>query len=86
MFDTAAPRLVRRFRGHSDRITAIDFSSDGRLLLSASMDLSIRVWDVVTGNALDSWRVPTAAVGLSLSPSIDMMATIHVNRRGIYLW
>jgi U3 small nucleolar RNA-associated protein 21 len=28
----------------------------------------------------------TPVVSLSLSPAMEMLATAHVNRRGIYLW
>jgi U3 small nucleolar RNA-associated protein 21 len=38
--------VVRRFRGHTDRITDLTVSSDCRWLLSASMDGTVRVWDI----------------------------------------
>lgn len=41
-----ALRLVRRFKGHTDRISDLQLSSDCRWLLSASMDNTVRVWDV----------------------------------------
>lgn len=31
-------------------------------------------------------RLGAPVTALSLSPSMDMLATMHVNRRGIYLW
>lgn len=46
VFDIEALRLVRRFSGHSDRVTDIQLSSDCRWLLSSSMDNTVRVWDV----------------------------------------
>ncbi|XP_010264822.1 PREDICTED: WD repeat-containing protein 70 [Nelumbo nucifera] len=33
-------------KGHEDDITALKFSSDGRILLSRSMDSSLKVWDL----------------------------------------
>ncbi|KAJ4728349.1 Transducin/WD40 repeat-like superfamily protein [Melia azedarach] len=33
-------------KGHSDDITALKFSSDGRILLSRSFDGSLKVWDI----------------------------------------
>jgi formylglycine-generating enzyme required for sulfatase activity len=65
MFDTETLQLVRTFRGHAGPITAVEFSPDGRLLLSAasgahdsngtwvpSTDQSVRLWDVATGKQL----------------------------------
>ena len=44
-----AMRVVRRFRGHTDRITDLQLSDDCRWLLSSSMDNTLRVWDVPGG-------------------------------------
>ncbi len=44
--DVEARTIVRRFRGHQDRITDLQFSQDCRWLLSSSMDSTLRVWDV----------------------------------------
>ncbi len=46
MYDVEARRLVRRFRGHTDRISDLQLSADCRWLLSASLDNTVRVWDV----------------------------------------
>ena len=44
--DVEAQTIVRRFKGHTDRITDLQFSADCRWLLSSSMDSTLRVWDV----------------------------------------
>jgi U3 small nucleolar RNA-associated protein 21 len=46
MYDVEARRLVRRFKGHSDRVTDLQLSEDCRWLVSAGMDNTVRVWDV----------------------------------------
>lgn len=46
MYDVEAGRLVRRLRGHTDRVTDMQLSEDCRWLLSAAMDNTLRVWDV----------------------------------------
>ncbi len=46
LVDVEAMRVVRRFRGHADRITDLALSPDGRWLLTAAMDNTLRVWDV----------------------------------------
>jgi WD40 repeat protein len=42
----AAPRLLE---GHIAPVSSIDFSADGRLLVSGSWDKTVRVWNVETG-------------------------------------
>lgn len=44
--DVEARTIVRRFKGHTDRITDLQFSQDCRWLLSSSMDSTLRIWDV----------------------------------------
>jgi RNA polymerase sigma factor (sigma-70 family) len=43
---------VRTFDGHTERVTWVDFSPDGRRAISSSHDLTVRVWDVATGREL----------------------------------
>lgn len=46
------PALVRTFIGHTGYVQSCAFSPDGRLALSASMDHTLRLWDVATGQSL----------------------------------
>ncbi|MBK8022379.1 MAG: protein kinase [Chloroflexi bacterium] len=40
---------VRGFVGHTDRIKAVDYSPDGRYILTGSGDSTVRLWEVQTG-------------------------------------
>lgn len=46
VIDLVARCVVRRFEGHLDRITDVQFSEDCRWVLSSSMDGTLRIWDV----------------------------------------
>jgi WD40 repeat protein len=46
--------------GHNNWIWSIDFSSDGRRLVTASRDNSVKVWDSNSGTELFTWRDPEA--------------------------
>jgi len=43
--------FVRTLEGHSGRITGLAFSADGSLLVSSSLDGTVRLWGVVPGVA-----------------------------------
>ena len=45
---------MRRFERHSALVTTTSFSADGKTILSGSMDATLRLWDVVTGDEI--WR------------------------------
>jgi len=86
LVDAAAPRVVRVFRGHGDRPTALCISRDARWVLSAAMDSTVRVWDVQAASCRDVMRLAAPAVALSLSPNGTTLATAHSEQRAIYLW
>lgn len=81
-----ALRLVRKFEGHTDRITDLCFSEDGKWLLSSSMDGSLRIWDVILARQLDAIHVNIPITALSLSSSMDILSTTHIDQNGVYLW
>ncbi len=85
---------VRRFDGHSDRITDLQVSEDCAWLLSSAMDGTLRVWDIpaaATFQVHHAWRsavvlepaaVPMAAVATRVAardhPMISSSATLQV--------
>lgn len=86
VFDVMSLLMVRKFEGHTDRVTDLCFSDDGKWLLSSSMDGSLRIWDVLLARQIDAISVDVSITAISLSPSMDMLATSHVDQNGVYLW
>lgn len=86
LFDVVSLRMVRKFEGHTDRITDACFSEDGKWLLSSSMDGSLRIWDVILARQIDAIHVDVSITAFSLSPNMDILATSHVDQNGVYLW
>uniref|UniRef100_M4BPC9 Small-subunit processome Utp21 domain-containing protein n=1 Tax=Hyaloperonospora arabidopsidis (strain Emoy2) TaxID=559515 RepID=M4BPC9_HYAAE len=86
LFDVTTRKLVRRFAGHSHRVTDMTFSSDARWLFSSSADASLRVWDIPTGKCIDWLRFQKPVTGLAVSPTGEFLATTHVGHVGIFLW
>ncbi|PON41112.1 Guanine nucleotide-binding protein, beta subunit [Parasponia andersonii] len=86
LYDVVALRMVRKFEGHTDRITDMCFSEDGKWLLSSSMDGTLRIWDVILARQIDAIHVDVSITALALSPNMDICATTHVDQNGVYLW
>ncbi|CAN1272073.1 U3 small nucleolar RNA-associated protein 21 homolog [Linum perenne] len=86
VFDVVALRMVRKFEGHTDRVTDLCFSEDGKWILSSSMDGTLRIWDVILARQIDAIHVDVAITALSLSPNMDVLATTHAEQNGVYLW
>ncbi len=57
----ASVGLVKRlshtqtFKGHSSAVNALDWSSDGAVLLSGSDDCRVKLWSVESGSAMQSF-------------------------------
>ena len=46
LFDTTSWQIARKFSGHTDLIQDLEFDPDGKRILSASHDGTIRIWSV----------------------------------------
>jgi WD40 repeat protein len=60
------PRVVPQI-GHTSTVTAARYSRDGRFLVSASYDASIKLWDVATGaliRSLSGYTNPVKVIAL----------------------
>uniref|UniRef100_A0AAY4DNW5 Small-subunit processome Utp21 domain-containing protein n=1 Tax=Denticeps clupeoides TaxID=299321 RepID=A0AAY4DNW5_9TELE len=84
--DIETKRIVRKFLGHRSQINDMTFSPDGRWLISASMDCTVRTWDLPSGCLVDCFLLDAAAVSLTMSPTGNFLASSHVDDLGIYLW
>lgn len=61
-------------------------SYSARLLVSASTDSHVRVWDIPSGNCIDWFKMHKPVKSLTFSPRTDFLATSHVGSNGIYIW
>jgi U3 small nucleolar RNA-associated protein 21 len=86
VYDTATRRLVRRLAGHTTHVSDLCFSRDGRRLVSASADATVRVWDLPTGACVDWLRFRRPVTGVAMSHTGEYLCTSHVDRLGLYLW
>ncbi|XP_072549023.1 WD repeat-containing protein 36 [Salminus brasiliensis] len=86
ILDMETKRIVRRFCGQRGQVNDMTFSPDGRWLIVASMDCTIRTWDLPSGSLVDCFLVDSAAVSVSFSPTGNFLASSHIDCLGIYLW
>lgn len=49
VFDLVDGRLVKELRGHTDEVRFLSFNVDGSLLASASLDRTVRLWRLPSG-------------------------------------
>lgn len=84
--DTITRRQVRKFPGHTALISDLKFSADGRWLVSASHDSSVKVWDIPTARCIDWMKFEKPVRCLAVSPTNEYLITSHSDDVGLYMW
>jgi WD40 repeat protein len=46
LWDVRSRKLIERFSGHTDMVTDVSISSDGKWVLSGSRDHSVKIWNI----------------------------------------
>lgn len=84
-----APRLARKLIGHSGRVTAAAFSSDGSRIATASDepgDQTARVWDARSGEQLLAVSLGAGYGSLKLAVSFTGLLAAGRNDRSVTIW
>ncbi len=79
-------RIARVLVGHTDRVQGLAFAPDGRTLASASLDGTIKLWDVAhAGAGAPVWRVEndfsTTPWTVEVSPDMKQLALVDEKSR-----
>ena len=73
------------FEGHADLVTACSLTPDGRFLVTASRDQTLRIWDAGTAQCLSVQRIRAApATALAITP--DGMRLVTASPDGLRVW
>lgn len=87
LWDVESEQTLRTFEGHKQGILALAFSPDGETIASSSIDCTIRLWDVSSGQEIAAWlgHNHSTAWTLAFSPDGQTLASGSEDKT-IKLW
>ena len=62
LWEVSSGRCLRTFTGHTDKVTSVSLSGDGRWALSGSDDKTLRLWEVSSGRCIRTFEGHTDRV------------------------
>lgn len=78
--------MIRKFEGHTDRVNSAVFSPDGKRIVSASDDKTVRIWDAATGEEI-FWFEGHKYEVISVAFSPDGKLVVSVDGYyHVYIW
>jgi U3 small nucleolar RNA-associated protein 21 len=90
VLDIETKKLVRELwasQSHAElQILDYTFSNDGRWIISAASDSTVRVWDLPTGHLIDAMKLPKKCNTVAFSPSGEFLATGLDDEVGVHIW
>lgn len=80
IYDTPTLTRIWSAQAHSRMVSSIAFSSDGRDLISTSIDGAVKIWNANDGQPLATLRDPTDAPGMAIRSAAysESDATLHL--------
>ncbi|HEX4591338.1 MAG TPA: hypothetical protein VH120_15485, partial [Gemmataceae bacterium] len=60
IWDLATGTLVRSCEGHTQPITSVSFSKDGKTIVTSGHDGTVRFWETETGKEVKKFTMPRA--------------------------
>jgi len=74
VWDSSTGQLVLSYTEHADAIRTVAWSPDGNYLASASIDGTVRIWDSVNGQTLETFQGNGGILAVDWSPDSTHLA------------
>lgn len=86
LWNTATGKEEGSFAGHTKDVTALAFLPDGKAVLSASMDGTLRLWEIGTARELRKMEHKSGATDVALSPDGKQALSAGYEDKAVRLW
>ena len=76
--------IISQLQGHKNNITSLCFSNDDKILVTASYDRTIRIWNWYQKTEIKQIHVNSNIYGCAISPNNSYLSTVDGHRIQIY--
>jgi len=84
LWDAATGALLQTLEGHTENVTSVAFSPDGKQVVSGSGDQTVRLWDAATGALLQTLEGHTDWVrSVAFSPDSKLLPILQVSNHWV---
>lgn len=85
LFDCETWKIIKEFQGHTRGSYEVEFSTDGKMMISGADDYSIIFWDVAGSTSQHSINTGHEVTSVEISPNGQYLAFGILNK-GIDIW
>lgn len=69
IWDVNSGKIIGKLEGHEDATTALQFSQDGKSLVSSANDKKVILWSLITWEILDSISISSPVAAFTVDPA-----------------
>jgi WD40 repeat protein len=84
VWDLKENKEAHRFTGHAGLVTALTFTPDGKTVVTAGVDKTVRAWATATG--AEQWKTDVPALMPRLAVSQDGKTVAGATTTEVFLW
>lgn len=84
--DIETKKTIREFWGCNGAINDFCFSNDGRWVIAASQDCTMRIWDLPTSHLIDAFKFETPCMALAFSGTGEYLAVSNADQLGVNIF
>lgn len=86
LWDTYKKIKSRRFTGHERPINEAKFTPNNKFIVSCSMDQTMKIWDVLSGQLINDISLQKPIMTFDISDDGEMLASAFLDSKEINLW
>ena len=83
--DAATKRILMKMLGHTDKVTSLAYTPEGRMLISGSADKSVAVWEASTGRQILRINVGVSVAGVESDGKLITVFDLNKKKRAFDL-